>query len=106
MISLKRYLESETPRSEGVTRGLSYRIPLSALLWAYRGGLAEMGDGGASACPDLGAELKKGLTRVDEGLGEHPDLQAVAHGDRMLCERCCKAGDKRPRSIMSRKQEK
>ena len=77
MISLKRYLESETPRNEGVKGGSLTDSALS-LLWAYRAGLAEMADGGASACPALGAELKKGLTRVDERLGAQPDLQAVA----------------------------
>jgi diguanylate cyclase (GGDEF)-like protein len=76
MISLKQYLDSETPRSDSAEGEGSTDTCLS-LVWAYRGGLAEMAGCGASACPGLAAELKRGLTRVDEALGAHPDLQAI-----------------------------
>ncbi|WP_348261249.1 GGDEF domain-containing protein [Telmatobacter sp. DSM 110680] len=57
-----------------------------SLLWAYRASLLEMTDCGTSACPGLAAELKAGLTRVDEGLGVIPNLQTVASAKNTLRE--------------------
>jgi diguanylate cyclase (GGDEF)-like protein len=75
MISLKRYLDSEIPRNANAEGDCSPGAYLE-ILSAYRAGLAEMGACGASACPSLAADLKRGLTRIDEGLGEHPGLPA------------------------------
>ena len=85
MISLKRYLESEAPLSDKASSNNCAEVSRS-LLWAYRASLAEMADCGASACPSLTAELKTGLTRVDEGLGASPDLQTVASAKNTLRE--------------------
>lgn len=85
MISLKRYLESESPRTDNATIEHSADNSLS-LLWAYRAGLTEMADCGANACPGLAVELKKALTRIDDGLGAHPDLQTVTRAQDSLRE--------------------
>ena len=76
MISLKRYLDSDIVRNDSAEDNCS-RDACVALLAAYRSGLAEMTECGASACPSLAAELKRGLTRIEEELGEHPALPAV-----------------------------
>jgi diguanylate cyclase (GGDEF)-like protein len=76
MISLKRYLDAETTRIDNPEKNCLPEA-CSALLSAYRSGLAEMGECGASACPGLAMELRRGLTRIDEGLGEHPGIPSI-----------------------------
>jgi len=76
MISLKRYLDSVTSRSDSAEDNCS-RAACMALLSAYRSGMAEMAECGASACPSLAVEFKRGLTRIEEELGEYPALPAV-----------------------------
>ncbi len=76
MISLKRYLDADTSRIDNPEKNCSPEA-CSALLSAYRSGLAEMGECGANACSDLAMELKRGLTRIDEGLGEHPGIPVI-----------------------------
>ncbi len=76
MISLKRYLDADTTRIDNPEKNCSPEA-CSALLSAYRSGLAEMGECGANACPDLAMELKRGLTQIDEALGEHPEIPSI-----------------------------
>lgn len=85
MISLKRYLEAEAPRSDGVQADPVSDACLS-LFWAYRAGLAEIADSGATACPGLATDLKRELTRVEEILGSLPDLQTVTKAKEALRE--------------------
>jgi diguanylate cyclase (GGDEF)-like protein len=76
LISLKRYLEADTTRTDKPGEKCLPEA-CSALLLAYRAGLAEMGECGAHACPGLAPELTRGLTRIEEGLGEHPGIPAI-----------------------------
>jgi diguanylate cyclase (GGDEF)-like protein len=92
MISLKRYLDSDTPCSQSSEEDLS-RGACNALLSAYRSGLAEMAACGVSACPPLAAQLSRGLTRIDEDLGEHPGLAAVMAAENALREALQKWGE-------------
>jgi diguanylate cyclase (GGDEF)-like protein len=68
MISLKRYLDSDTPRTVDEHEESCPTDACLALLSAYRSALAEIGECGANACPDLAVELKRGLTRLDKDL--------------------------------------
>jgi diguanylate cyclase (GGDEF)-like protein len=77
MISLKRYLDSAKPRIDEPEQNCPPNTCL-ALLGAYRSALAEMGECGANACPDLASGLKSGLARLDEELGEHPELASIS----------------------------
>ncbi|MGC1423003.1 MAG: GGDEF domain-containing protein [Terracidiphilus sp.] len=76
MISLKRYLDSARIRLDEPQEDRSQE-PYSALLSAYRSALVEIGECGANACPDLASELKRGLARFDEDLGDHPSVSAI-----------------------------
>ena len=93
MISLKRYLETEAPRSDAAQPNES-QDACRSLLWAYRSALAEMADCGASACPGFASDLKRELTRVEEFLGASPDLQAVTTTKDALSEVLQKWGKK------------
>ncbi|MGA9585600.1 MAG: GGDEF domain-containing protein [Terracidiphilus sp.] len=85
MISLKRYLDSATTRAEE-TEGNCPPAACLALLSAYRSGLAEMAECGANACPDLASELKSGITRLDEDLGDHPGPASITRTREALGE--------------------
>jgi len=61
MISLKHYLD------QGVRQSTDDRAEESldsAVLKAYRDGLAYIGECGESVCPGLAAELSRGLKRI------------------------------------------
>lgn len=85
MISLKRYLDSATTPADE-TEGNCPPAACLALLSAYRSGLAEMAECGTNACPDLASELKSGITRLDEDLGDHPGLSSIARTREALRE--------------------
>jgi diguanylate cyclase (GGDEF)-like protein len=93
MISLKRYFDSANARVDNPEANCS-REAFLALLSAYRSAFAEMAECGASACPDLASELKRGLTRLDEDLGDHPELPAVTLTREALHELLHGWGDK------------
>ena len=76
MISLKRYLDSARTRGAEL-EGICSPDACLALLTAYRSALSEIGECGANTCPDLASELKRGLTGIDEELGDHPDFSAI-----------------------------
>lgn len=86
IISLKHYMDSELvePHVEEEPRRPS--TDFSALLSAYRSGLTEFGECGANACSSLAPDLKKGLGRIDDELGPHPDLRAIETAEGALRE--------------------
>jgi len=93
MISLKRYLDSAKTRGDEPEQNCPPAACL-ALLSAYRSALAEMGECGANACPDLASDLKSGLTRLDEDLGDHPGLPSITITREALRELLHGWGDK------------
>ena len=93
MISLKRYLDSAKIRID-VPEHNCPPGACRALLSAYRSALAEMGECGANTCPDLASELKSGLTRLDEDLGDHPGLPSITLTAEALHELLHGWGDK------------
>src|SRR5579859_980477 len=76
VISLKRYLDTAPIRGYGADAECAPE-PFSILLSSYRGLLADIGECGESVCPDLGAELKSSLTRIDEELAQHSDVAGI-----------------------------
>jgi hypothetical protein len=93
MISLKRYLDSAKTRVDEPENNCPSSACLG-LLSAYRSALAEMGECGANACPDLASELKRELTRLDEDLGDHPGLPSITRTREALRELLHGWGDK------------
>ena len=77
VISLKKYLDSDPARSYDAQIE-SVPEPFSILLSTYRALLADIGECGESVCPDLSAELKSSLTRIDEVLIQHPIGSGIA----------------------------
>lgn len=77
VISLKRYLDSGPARGHGA-EAESASEPFSVLLSAYRGLLADIGECSESVCPDLSAEMKSSLTRIDEELTLNSDAAGIA----------------------------
>ena len=77
MISLKKYLDSNQVRSLDAEVS-SAPQPSSVLLSAYRALLADIGECSESVCPDLSAELKSNLIRIDEELAHDPDVKGIA----------------------------
>jgi diguanylate cyclase (GGDEF)-like protein len=75
MISLKRYLEANAHQTAKPEEDCSDRF--AVLLAAYRSSLIAMGECGATACPGLGTELKNGVARIEETMGEQPDAIAI-----------------------------
>jgi diguanylate cyclase (GGDEF)-like protein len=67
MISLKKYLDSATDFTE-TSRDENDESTLSAVIDAYGAALLVMGDCGTEAYPALGADLKRGLHKVEESL--------------------------------------
>jgi diguanylate cyclase len=76
VISLKRYLDSDPVQSRRA-KIESVAGPFSILLSTYSALLADIGECGESVCPDLSAELKSSLTRIDEELTQHPDEPGI-----------------------------
>jgi diguanylate cyclase (GGDEF)-like protein len=93
MISLKRFLDSAKTRVDEPEEDCP-RSAWIALLSAYRSALAEMGECGANACPDLASELKSGLRRLDEDIGDHPGLPSITTTREALRELLQAWGDK------------
>ncbi len=93
MISLKRYLDSAKTRVDEPEKNCPSSACLG-LLSAYRSALAEMGECGATACPDLASELKRELRRLDEDLGDHPGLPSITRTREALRELLHGWGDK------------
>lgn len=85
MISLKRYLDAEKVHVDDAGEDDSPKA-FATLLAAYRSGLAQMGECGANSCPALGAELKRGIARIDEVFGKRPDAREIAGSERALCD--------------------
>ncbi len=77
MISLKKYLDSD-PVLSRVHEVELLPEAFSLLLSAYRKLLADIGECSESVCSDLSAGLKSSLSRIDEDLARHPDLQGIA----------------------------
>jgi diguanylate cyclase (GGDEF)-like protein len=67
MISLKKYLDS-APDAAEASRDEHDESTLSAAIDAYGSALLAMGDCGTAAYPALGADLKRGLGKVEESL--------------------------------------
>jgi diguanylate cyclase (GGDEF)-like protein len=63
MISIKRYLDSDSPVS-GESAEASQQDPFAAALDAYGSSLLEMGNCSLDACPGLGGALKQSLERL------------------------------------------
>lgn len=76
MISLKRYLDTAPIRGYGAEAECPPEL-FSILMSTYRGLLADIGECGESVCPDLSAELKSSLTRIDEELARHSDVAGI-----------------------------
>ena len=76
MISLKKYLESETAVPSGGAEPEKRDI-LTASLAAYRSALEEMGGCSVDACPALGGGLKQSLRALSEGLTPKMKPEAV-----------------------------
>jgi diguanylate cyclase (GGDEF)-like protein len=93
MISLKRYLDFHTSRDDEPEENCPPGA-YSALASAYRAGLTQIGECGANTCPDLAAELKRGLTRLDEEFGNPPGLPAITKTREALRELLQGWGDK------------
>jgi diguanylate cyclase (GGDEF)-like protein len=78
MISLKRYLDQENhPKAASTSEHRS----CEKLLSAYCAILAQMGECGIAACPDLGQELVRGMERITESLGRVPTADAIADSE-------------------------
>jgi diguanylate cyclase (GGDEF)-like protein len=83
MISLKRYLDT-------ASNDLKHETPESAscasLRDAYRSALTQIGEFGAETCPAHGAELKRGLARIEAAVGDNPSSTVVAGAERSVSE--------------------
>jgi diguanylate cyclase (GGDEF)-like protein len=67
MISLKKYLDSVSTGSESDREGDEKDI-LPTTIAAYGSALREMGNCGIDACPALGENLKRNLSKLERGL--------------------------------------
>jgi diguanylate cyclase (GGDEF)-like protein len=76
LISLKRYLDADLGQRE-TTEDDCPREAFSALISAYRSGLAEFADCGTAASPETASELKKGLAHIDERFATPLDINAI-----------------------------
>jgi diguanylate cyclase (GGDEF)-like protein len=76
MISLKRYLESESANSSIHSEPVEKDM-LTMILAAYRSALQEMGSCSVEACAASGSELKRGLDDLSEGLTPGMKAEAV-----------------------------
>jgi diguanylate cyclase (GGDEF)-like protein len=85
MISLKKYLDSDTvspTRDEPDASGA-----FSAAIAAYRSALQEMGSCSVEACPALGEELKRSLGRLGEKLSVSMSSEGVGTTELEVRER-------------------
>ncbi len=81
MISIKRYLDSDSPVS-GKSTEASQQDPFAAALDAYGSSLLEMGNCSLEACPGLGDALKQSLERLKAELSPAMKCDKLAaHGD-------------------------
>jgi diguanylate cyclase (GGDEF)-like protein len=81
MISIKRYLDSDSPVS-GKSAEASQQDPFAAALDAYGSSLIEMGNCSLDACPGLGDALKQSLERLKAELSPAMNRDKLAaHGD-------------------------
>ena len=85
MISLKRYLDAASAGGNSVNRTPSSQSCLS-LLAAYRSALAQMGESAAEACPAHGAELRRGIAKIDASLGDHLEEAEIAGAERSVSQ--------------------
>lgn len=76
MISLKRYLDADSPVVPSDLDNES-RKTADALSEAYRSALCEMGNCCLDACPQLGPDLKRSLTDLQEHLAKDRNAQAA-----------------------------
>jgi len=85
MISLKRYLDAGTAQHDNSTTA-SPSGPYASLLQAYRAALAQMAECGAETCPTHGAELKRGVVKIDASIGNPPSAEEIAAAERSVSE--------------------
>ncbi len=83
MISLKRYLDSVNSQKPSES---SHTEACEKLLAAYRSGLSQMADCGANTCPSHGAELKRGIARIEATIAECPDAEQIVNAERALSD--------------------
>jgi diguanylate cyclase (GGDEF)-like protein len=76
MISLKKYMDSVDDGAD--CAGDSPPETLSLVIDAYRSTLLEMGNCGVDACPALGPELRRGLSRFEEALSKHGNTRSIS----------------------------
>jgi diguanylate cyclase (GGDEF)-like protein len=80
MISIKRYLDSDSP-SSGQDPEAVQRDPFAAALDAYGSSLLEMGNCSLDSCPGLGDDLKRSLGRLKAELSPAMSTEKLAaHG--------------------------
>jgi diguanylate cyclase (GGDEF)-like protein len=104
MISLKRYLDStfaddELPDEKVVS------TPCEPLLAAYRSALTQIGEFGAETCPAHGAELKRGVAKIDSGMGLHPTSAEIALAEQSVSELLLGWGKKAAQHYLHRTSE-
>ena len=80
MISIKRYLDSPQ-ESSTVEKELLNGDLLAILLEAYRSALLEMGNCTREACPGMGDDLQRSLTRARLGLSGEMSGDTLAASD-------------------------
>ena len=81
MISIKRYLDSDSPDS-GQDAEAVQQDPFAAILDAYGSSLLEMGNCSLDACPGLGDDLKQSLGRLKAELSPQMRTEILAaHGE-------------------------
>lgn len=85
MISLKRYLDAAFVAGES-TNGTPPSPARTSLFEAYRSALVQMGDSGAQACPAQGAELRRGIARIDASLHGHLQGTEIVAAQRSVSE--------------------
>jgi diguanylate cyclase (GGDEF)-like protein len=81
MISIKRYLDSDSPKTGHAAEAIQ-QDPFAAALDAYGCSLLEMGNCSLDACPGLGDELKQSLGRMRGELSPAMSSEKLAaHGE-------------------------
>jgi diguanylate cyclase len=104
VISLKKYLDSDPARSYDAQIE-SVPEPFSILLSTYGALLADIGECGESVCPDLSAELKSSLTRIDEELIQHPIEPGIARARNTVHDLLQDWGEKTARHYLDKAGE-
>jgi diguanylate cyclase (GGDEF)-like protein len=85
MISLKKYLDSASDSFQADPEQDDDSI-LPAAIAAYGSALLAMASCGTEACPALGADLKRGLGKVEESLACHMTSEQVAGAEASVRE--------------------